>query len=512
MNLLLGIDIGTTSVKAGIFNTAGKCLGVSYQDYQLNTPAVDQVEIDAEIYWNSLISAVGQVIQNKGVVVKEIIGIGVSSQGETLVSVDRSGVPLFPALVWLDKRAVAEAQELAAILGSTLYQHTGIPEVNPAWTACKIAWLKRNQPQVYKNVAKFLLVQDFIVHKLTGQFITEGSISCTTMLYDIVAHCWWPEALAAIGLDPERLAEISQPGDQAGLLIPQAAEILGLPAGIPVVLGGMDQAVGAIGAGNIVPEMVSETTGGALAIQVTLTRPDLDPTGQVPVYLHSVPDRYLFVPVCETGGMALQWFRDVFCAEETDQARKEGKPVYDQITKLAEDVSPGADGLIMLPHLVGAFSPEYNPEARGSFVGFSLYHRKPHFVRAVLEAVAFMLRRNLDLIRKSGMEIKQIRSTGGGAASLLWRQIKADVCQIPVVTLSNHDTALLGDAVLAAVSVGLYSSIGEAVQNMVSIADTVTPRSENIPVYEKAYQQYCQLNDVLDPYFRLINKPVKSGC
>ncbi len=502
MDLILGIDIGTTSVKAGVFSVAGECLAVAHQDYALNTPAVDQVEIDAEIYWNATISVVKQILNPGNITKQDIVGIGVSSQGETLVAVDKNGIPIFPAIVWLDKRAQKQAKELELHLGEIVYAHTGIPEINPTWTACKIAWLKENHPDVYNEVDKFLLVQDFIIHRLTGRFITEGSISCTTMLFDIVSQCWWEDAYKAIGLDPARLAEISEPGEVAGKLTVKAAATLELSSGIPVILGGMDQAVGAVGAGNIVPEMVSETTGGALAIQVTLTRPDIDPTQQVPVYLHSVPDRYLFVPVCDTGGMALQWFRDVFGTLEEEQAAKEGKNVYDLLTDMAGEVSAGCEGLIMLPHLMGAFSPEYNSQARGSFIGFTLYHKKNHFTRAVLEAVAFMLRRNLDLIQQSGIEIKEIRSTGGGAASQLWRQIKADVCQIPVVTLQNNDTALLGDAILVAVALGFYDSHEEAVQQMVSPAEKILPIPGNGSIYEKVFQNYCQLNDILDPYFR----------
>ncbi|MCJ7734650.1 MAG: FGGY family carbohydrate kinase [Anaerolineales bacterium] len=502
MDLLLAIDIGTTTVKAGIFSVDGKCLGIAHQGYDLDTPAVDQVEIDAETYWKAIINVVRQALTNGNISNKKIAGIGVSSQGETLVAVDNSGMPVFPAIVWLDKRAQKQAQVLKPQLEKIVYAHTGIPEINPTWTACKIAWIKENHPEIYRKVYKFLLVQDFIVHRLTGRFVTDGSISCTTMLYDIASHCWWEDACRAIGLDPGMLADISNPGKIAGGLTDQAGEALGLLPGIPVILGGMDQAVGAVGAGNIVPEMVSETTGGALAIQVTLTNPDIDPTEQVPVYLHSVPDRFLFVPVCDTGGMALQWFRDVFNSAEVEQARREGKNVYDMLTEMAGEISAGCDGLIMLPHLMGAFSPEYNSQARGAFVGFTLYHGKPHFARAVLEAVAFMLRRNLELIQKSGIEIKEIRSTGGGAASQLWRQIKADVCQVPVVTLKNNDTALMGDAILAAVAVGLYSSPEEAVQHMVSTAEILSPIPGNGAIYEKVFQNYCQLNDILDPYFR----------
>jgi len=502
MVLLLGIDIGTTSVKAGVFSVEGECLSITHRDYALNTPAVDQVEIDADIYWNAVITVVRQVLTNEDVSVEEIAGIGISSQGETLVAVDKAGNPVFPAIVWLDKRAQKQAREITSKLEKIVYSHTGIPEINPTWTACKIAWLKENQPAVYQKAAKFLLVQDFIIFRLTGQFVTEGSIACTTMLYDIVDHCWWEEALGVIGLEPGKLAELSNPGRVAGKLTQQAAEILGLPSGLAVVLGGMDQAVGAVGAGNIVPEMVSETTGGALAIQVTLNRPDIDPTQQVPVYLHSVPNRYLFVPVCDTGGMALQWFKDVFSSAEIEQATKDGEDVYDLLTRMAEEVSAGSDGLVMLPHLMGAFSPEYNSQARGSFVGFTLYHGKPHFIRAVLEAVAFMLRRNLELIQKSGIDIKEIRSTGGGAVSRLWRQIKADVCQIPVVTLKNNDTALLGDVILAAVALGIYNTPEDAIQSMVSTAEKLTPFPENCAIYDTVFQDYCQLNDILDPYYR----------
>lgn len=502
MDFLLAIDIGTTTVKAGVFSVDGKCIGIAHQGYDLDTPAVDQVEIDAEIYWEATINVVRKALDQGHIPNNKIAGIGVSSQGETLVAVDKNGIPIYPAIVWLDKRAQKQAQELELQLGETVYAHTGIPEINPTWTACKIAWLKENHPDVYNKVDKFLLVQDFIIHRLTGQFITEGSISCTTMLFDIVSRCWWEDAYKAIGLSPTRLAKISNPGEIAGKLTDKAAATLGLSSGTPVVLGGMDQAVGAVGAGNIMPEMVSETTGGALAIQVTLTRPDIDPTQQVPVYLHSVPDRYLFVPVCDTGGMALQWFKDVFGTVEEELAAKEGKNVYELLTDMAGEVPAGCEGLIMLPHLMGAFSPEYNSRARGSFVGFTLYHKKNHFTRAVLEAVAFMLRRNLELIQESGIEIKEIRSTGGGAASQLWRQIKADVCQIPVVTLQNNDTALLGDAILAAIAVGLYASPEEAVQQMVSPAQKLLPIPGNDSIYEEAFQNYCQLNDILDPYFR----------
>ena len=502
MPLLLGLDIGTTSVKAGVFDIEGHRLGFARHDYALQTPAVDYVELNAETYWSAACTVIRKALASDDVVGKEIVGIGVSSQGETVIPVDSNGNPIHPALVWLDNRAHSEAQQLNEQLGRTAYRHTGIPEINPTWTACKIAWLRHNRPQVFRSAHKFLLVQDFVIHRLTAQFVTDGAVACTTLLYDIVDHQWWSQALEAVDLEPERLPAISKPGSVAGILTPQAAEALGLASGIPVVLGGMDQAVGAVGAGNILPEMISETTGGALTIQVTVPRPDVDSSGRVPVYVHSVPDQYLFVPVCDTGGMALQWFRNTFCESERQQAIKEGKDVYDLLTRLASEAPPGSDGLLMLPHLTGAFSPEYNPQARGVFYGFTLFHTKAHFTRAVLEAVAYMLRRNLELIAQAGVKAGELRATGGGAASQLWRQIKADVCQLPVVTLRHGDTAPLGDAMLAAVAINLFSSLDEAVSAMVSSAERLAPIPENVALYEMTYRRYCQLNDALEPLFR----------
>ena len=502
MPLLLGLDIGTTSVKAGVFDIEGHRLGFARHDYALQTPVVDHVELDAETYWDATCAVIQQVLESNDIAGEDIGGIGVSSQGETIIPVDSAGNPIHPAIVWLDNRARDEAQQLSCKLGQTAYHHTGIPDINPTWSACKIAWLHHNRPQVFKSTAKFLLVQDFIIFRLTRQFVTEGSVACTTLLYDIVDYQWWDQALEAIELECERLPRISKPGEVAGVLTSQSAESLNLRSGIPVILGGMDQAAGAVGAGNILPEIVSETTGGALAIQVTVPHPDIDPNERIPVYVHSVPHRYLLVPVCDTGGMALQWFRDIFCSIEIETAIKEDKDVYEVLTQMAGEVSAGCDGLLMLPHLTGAFSPEYNPHARGVFFGFTLYHQKPHFIRAVLEAVAFMLRRNLELIVQAGVTPRELRATGGGAASQLWRQIKADVCQLPVVSLRNYDTAVLGDALLTGVAIGMFKTPEEAVEAMVSTAEKLTPIPANIAVYEKAYQNYCQLNDTLDSVFQ----------
>jgi xylulokinase len=280
-----------------------------------------------------------------------------------------------------------------------------------------------------------------------------------------------------------------------------AARLLGLTTKTWVVTGGMDQSVGAIGAGNFKPGIISETTGAALAIQATISDPMIDQTRTVPVYYHSAPGQYLFVPVCPTAGMAFKWLRDTFFPDEVKAAEAEKTDSYDRLTALAGSVPAGSDGLVMLPHLMGAFSPEPNLQARGSFTGFTLSHTRAHFVRALLEGVAFMLRRNLETIERTGIPIDEIRSTGGGARSHLWNQIKANVCNRPVVTLANEETGLLGDAILAGVASGIFQSIEEGCKAMVRVKEKLQPDTE-AEVYAESYRRYCELDRQLFDYFK----------
>jgi xylulokinase len=221
----------------------------------------------------------------------------------------------------------------------------------------------------------------------------------------------------------------------------------------------------------------------------------------VPVYVHSAPGAYLFCPVVPTAGMALKWLRDTFFQDEMARAQAESADAYDRLTQLARSVPAGSDGLTMLPHLMGAFSPEPNPLARGSFTGFTLTHTRGHFVRALLESVAFLLRQNIESIERTGITIREIRSTGGGARSALWNQIKANVCNRPIVTLANDDTALLGDAILAGVASGLLPSIEEGCKAMVMVKAIMHPDGE-ATAYSEPYQRYCDLDRQLSPYFR----------
>jgi sugar (pentulose or hexulose) kinase len=508
MSLLIGLDIGTTSVKAGVFDVSGRQLAAAGQEYRIDHPAPDRAEIDAETYWEATIAAVRRALSVSGADPARVTAMAVSSQGETVVPVDADGRALSPAIVWLDNRALVEARELAERFGdAAIYDRTGVPSVTPTWTACKLLWWRRHEPGLFASARYFLLVEEFVLHRLSGRFVAEGGVQSSSLLYDIGAHGWWDAMLDAVGIGPERLPELVRPGEIVGTLSAAAAADLGLRPGVRVVAGGMDQGAGAVGVGNVGSGLVSESTGGALTLQATVDRHGGDPTRQTPVYVHSAADRYLYCPVCPTGGMALTWFRDQFGAEEVARAALEGRSAYDLLTALAAGVEPGAEGLTMLPHLMGAFSPEYEPEASGVFYGFTLHHGKPHFVRAVLEAVAFMLRRNLELLAGAGAQATQIRSHGGGSRSALWNQIKADACGLPVVTLEGDDAAVRGDAMIAGVMAGIFPDMSAACSAMVVAKDRYEPDPATRTAYDDAYGRYLRLFDALRPLFAAAARP-----
>jgi len=263
----------------------------------------------------------------------------------------------------------------------------------------------------------------------------------------------------------------------------------------------MDQAMGAVGAGNIVPGIATESTGGALAIVATLANPLFDPQRRVPCHYHARTGTYCLMPWAQTAGMALKWFRDQFYYLESQMAYASNLDPYDLMTRAADTVPAGSDGLVVLPHLEGAACPEFNPAAKAVFFGATLRHTKAHFARGIMESVAYMLKVNLDLVEGLGIGVEEVRSIGGGARSDLWLQIKADVLQKPVATVEVEEAALLGAAITGAAGTGIFSSLEEGVSRMVRLKERIEPNPLRASVYQKGYAQYVELYDRLVPLF-----------
>ena len=497
---LLSIDVGTTSIKVGLFQSDGKMKVMSTQEYGLLTPSSNIVELPADVYWASLCKGVREALDESEVHPESILALSLSSQAETLICLDDKGKVLRNAIVWLDTRAEEESREIAENFSpELLYEVTGLPEMSPVWPAPKILWLKKNEADTFDQTSKFLIVKDYLIWKLTKEFSTEPTESSSTFYLRLKEKDWWDEMLDFIGIKRYQLPPILPSYEVVGSISPETKSDLGLSTNTKVIAGSMDQMAAALGAGNIKPGMITENTGTALAVVATVDGPIYDPQRKVPCAPHCVPGMFVLYPYAETSGIVLKWFRDTFPQDVG------GKGNYGELLELASHIAPGAEGLLALPHFTGTACPDFNPQARGAFVGISFKHKRAHFVRALVESVAFMLRENLDLLKGLSIPVKEVRSLGGAAKSDVWLKIKADVLNTPIEVPECSEAASLGAAILAGVGAGVFSDISQAVKEGVKIQKSLDPEPDNVAIYEKVYQDYLSL------YQKLYGKGERSG-
>ena len=480
--------MGTTGVKAAVFDAGGNMLGTGLAEYKLETPMPDIVELDPEIYWISACNAVAQAIEKAGIRPTDIRSMAVTGQVETLVMVDQDGVPLRKAIVWLDNRAKEEAAFLEKRFGEEeLFRLSGQTQMLPCWPAPKILWLRKNEPQIFEKTARYLMVEDFIVFRLTGKYVTGTGLLPSSLYYDICRNQYDSAMLAELGLREDQLPELKNTGEILGKCI--ANESLISP-GTLIAAAPLDHVCGNLGSGCAVSGMVSETTGCTLALCAAFNGLTYDDSRQLSTYLGIAPGSSVLLPWAPTAGMLLKHFKEEF-ASGTE---------FKVLDELASAVSAGSDGLILLPHCAGAISPDCNPDARGVAWGITLAHKKAHFARAIMESVAYLLRDNVEKLRELGCQIREIRTLGGASKSRLWLQIKADVLNLPVVVPVCQEATALGAAILGAVACGDYPDVKTAVEKMVRISYRVEP-GENAGKYEVYFKKYRQLNKMLLPTF-----------
>jgi len=504
MDYILSIDAGTTAFKTSLFDEQGRLIGISTYEYELLTPTSLAVELPAEIFWKAFKSGIKNVLQKTKVNPHDIKALGLSVQGETLLMIDKKGSPLRNAIIWLDNRAQKEAEILSKEfdVDGLSYKTTGQVKIVPTWPASKILWIKKNEKNVFDKVSKYLLLEDYLIYRMTGEIVAEGSLLCSTLYWDISTKKYWDEMLDYLHISNSQLPSIRESGEPVGNIKQDVAKELGLSSKTIVSTGVLDQAAGAIGVGNFEPGVFSENTGAALAICATLKKPVFDKQGRMPIHYHGIPDTYM-AHTFTTGGMVLRWYRDQFCKDEMKIAKTRGIDAYDLIGNEVAKISPGCEGLVMLPHLQGAMAPEANPKAKGVFYGFTLKHTKAHFARAIMESIACIVRRNIDVLEELNIPVNEIRVLGGGARSDIWNQIKADITRKTILRTENEEAACLGAAILAGKAVGMYDSVKDASKNMVKIKKVFEPKKENINVYKNTYKKYVKLYDDLCGLFTL---------
>ena len=492
MRYILTFDIGTTAVKTCIFNEQLRCVCSANEEYQLLTGEGNMVELEPRTYWDAVRSGIRATAEKQGLL-SQIAAICITTQGETLIPIDEAGTPLRNAIVWLDTRAEEEAAFINSLaLSGQLFRKTGIPTVEATTPLAKLLWIKNHQPEIYERTYKFLLLEDYIIYCLTGICATEQVLMGNTGYYDLREHCMYREALEQTGIDERKIPDVYACGTVAAYVTEIAAAQTGLPAGIPVVTGAMDQVAAAIGGGNLQEGVVTETTGTCMSIMTTANDRCFDLGGNVCVYPHVLPGKYYIIPFCMTAGVVLKWFKDEFCLAEVEHAKAVGRKTYDVLDDLAAASAPGAGGLVLIPYLNGILQPESKPEMRGVFFGVSLDTKKPQFIRAIFEGVGYMLRENLELIETMGIRVREIRSFGGGSRSSLWQQIKADISWRKISTMTETECASLGAAILAAVAIGIQPDI-ETASQVNTIACSHIPDADTAAVYDGLYARYCRI-------------------
>lgn len=486
---IAALDVGTTSVKACLFTPEMELISCRVQEYALDARG-GRVEARPETYLAAARDAMRAALAAAPGHRPEALGL--TTQGETMVPADARGEALRPFVVWLDGRAGAQAAALEARLGSQrFYETTGLPRLSGATPLAKAMWLRENGG--LRGAERLLLLEDYLLGWLTGRAVTEPAVQTSTGWYDIRHDRYWPEALEAAGISVRLLPACVPCGEKAGPLQREAAALLGLPEGIPVAAGAMDQTAAALAAGATEPGTVTETTGTALVMAACTETPAFPPEGRVTVYRHALPGRYLYLPIGNTAGMALRWFRDVCCPDLVT-----GGEGYAALDREAAAVPLGCEGVTFLPFLAGAPDQDECPGARGAFYGARLSTTRAHLARSVMESAAFMIRDFLADLERLGCPAREVRSLGGGARSAVWLQMKADICgrafRVPACT----EAAAQGAALLAGWGSGMIAR-GEVPTPREAAAYAPTPALAARA--EAAYRRYRRLYAALKPLF-----------
>ncbi len=500
MKYLLGVDLGTTAIKIGLFDENINKIGTSIQEHKLITDTKFAVEQKVAVYWESFKTCLKNVIHKTDISPSDILALSISAQGETMVFLGADGEPLYNAIVWMDNRPQEEAKILEERFDpDEIHKITGQSDVIPLSPGCKILWFKRNHLKLFEKTRKILLIEDYFFYRMCGEFYGEGSLWCSTHMWNINTKEFWQPMLDELGLTPKQLPMVVESGTPLGKISPSVALELGLSRDTVLVMGALDQSCGAIGVGNVIPGIFSESTGAAMVVCTMTEKPAIDPNRKLSCFYTGIPNMYM-IHGFSSGGIALKWLRDVLCSEEVAIGERTGKNGYIFMDMEASSIPAGSDGLVVLPHFQGSGPPDTNASAKCVIYGLTLQHTKAHIIRSYLEAIAMSLCRIVEAVEEMGIEVKEIRSLSGGAKSDLWCQIKADALGKPVVTMKNtEDAACLGAAIIAGVGIKLWPSVQEAALRIATEDKRYLPNINNRKAYDELLVKYKMLTENLKP-------------
>jgi xylulokinase len=500
---LMGIDLGTSACKVVIFTLNGRKMSEVSKEYPVLHPQPRWAEQDPLDWWNAAVEAIRGSLRRAGIVGDEIAGLAVDSQREAVVPIGKDGEALYNSIIWLDKRTGAQADLIRGLLSQEeVLSITGIG-IDPLFSASKILWLKDNVPRVFDEAECFLCAKDYIIYRLTGEKVTDYSMASRTMLLDIRSRSWSEEICSRLGIPVEKLPPLRESSSIVGEISSRASSETYLPRDLPVVNGGGDRPCECLGAGVTQEGFVNIGTGTGSAVEAPLNEPRIDMKGRINCCCHVVPGAWEYEAPVATTGAALRWFRDLFGREEVIEAQRLGRDPYDLLIEEASKVGPGADGLMFYPYLAGAFPPRVNGRARAVFFGMSLSHNRGHFVRSILEGVAFQYLAIFELLRELGVDVEEVSMVGGETKSDFWNQLKADVIGRNIRVPEVEDAAALGAALLAGKGTGQYPSLQRAVEAAVRTRRIYTSNPEVHTVYSKFHQNYEKVYSLIQRCYEI---------
>lgn len=494
MNYLLGIDIGTSGTKTLLINAStGEVAASATKTYDLSTPKPLWAEQNPRDWWKATIASVREALSKSEIDAAQIKGIGLSGQMHGSVFLDEANQVLRPTIIWCDQRTEAECEWIMDTVGRQKTIELVSNPVLTGFTAGKIIWLRNHKRRTYNRVKKVLLPKDYIRLCLTGEFATEVSDASGTALFNVTKREWAYEMLDAIDIPAQWMPKCYESVEVSGRITAEAARLTGLAEGTPVVGGGGDQAAGGVGSGVVEEGIVSSTVGTSGVVFAFADKPIVDPKLRLHTFCHAVPDKWHVMGVMLSAGGSLRWFKDTLGDAEKVIARVLEKDPYDLICSEAAEVPPGAEGLMFLPYLTGERTPYSDPHARGVFFGITLRSSRSHFMRAVLEGVAYGLCDSFGILDEMGVPITQVRASGGGARSQIWRQIQADITGKDHVTINIDEGPALGAALLAGVGTGLYPTVAEACRSVIKISGETKADLSAKKTYDGFYSVYQSL-------------------
>ena len=501
MTYVIGVDCGTSGTKTVLFDECGKVIASHTVEYPLYQPQNGYAEQDPADWAGAMTATIQAVMQKSGVRREEVRGIGISGQMHGLVLLDKAGKVLRRSIIWCDQRTAAEVEDMNRLVGrDRLVAVTANPALT-GWTAAKILWVRKHEPEIYEKTAHILLPKDYLRYLLTGEFATEVSDASGMQLLDVPNRCWSEEILTALDIDKSLLGRVYESCEVTGTLSRAMADTLGLCEGTIVVGGAGDNAAAAVGTGVVRDGKAFTTIGTSGVVFAHTSRISIDGKGRVHTCCAAVPGTWHVMGVTQGAGLSLKWFRDHFCIAEMETAAMMDVDPYYLMDKAALESPIGANKLLYLPYLMGERTPHLDPDARGVFFGLSAMHEKRDLLRAVMEGVTYSLRDCVEVFREMGLNVSDMAACGGGGSSPVWRQMLADLYNCPVTTVESKEGPALGVAILAAVGAGIYSSVPEACDAIVRTAGTQEPVAGNVPVYERYYQLYRALYPALRESF-----------